>query len=164
MENNKNEALKFAMKLIGLRRRSVFEIKARLKEKGYAEEIQDLVMKELEKYGYINDKEFAGSYIRDRINFNPRGRALIRMELRKRGLDSKTIENALEENLSEEQEIRMAREMAAKKIRMGRNQDTKKICAKIIFHLKSKGFPSYIIQEAVQKEVNFNQSINSENE
>lgn len=164
MENSQNEALKFAMKLIGLRRRSVFEIETRLKEKGYDKKIQQSVMKELEHYGYIDDKSFAESYISDRIKFNPRGRALIKLELKKRGIDNAIIENALEEILDEKQEEEMARKIAAKKVRMMTGKDPKKVCVKIIFHLKSKGFPSNIIHKAIDKEVNFNKNINADYE
>ena len=46
----KNEALQFAMKLIGLRMRSVLEIKTRLEKKGFGTKIINEVLRDLEKY------------------------------------------------------------------------------------------------------------------
>ena len=45
---DKNKALQFAMKLIGLRMRSVFEIKTRLEKKGFEAEIINNVLKDLD--------------------------------------------------------------------------------------------------------------------
>ena len=82
---DKNQALKFAMKLLDIRKRSVFEIRKRLKQKEFEEEIINEVIKELFEYGYLNDEEFAEAYINDRINFNPRGSFLVKKELREKG-------------------------------------------------------------------------------
>ena len=73
----KNQALQFAMKLIGLRKRSVFEVTERLKKKGFKENIIKEILKELKNYKYLNDEQFAESYINDRMNFRPCGRFLI---------------------------------------------------------------------------------------
>ena len=83
----KNDALKFAMKLITLRKRSVFEIKTRLKKKEYESNIIEQVIKELKGYKYIDDEDFAESYINDRMNFRPCGRFLIKNELQERGIE-----------------------------------------------------------------------------
>lgn len=163
-EENKNEALKFAMKLIGLRKRSIFEIKQRLKEKGYNSNISAEIIKELQGYKYLDDESFAESYIRDRIQFRPSGKTLIKVELRKKGIDSKIIEEKLEELLDEEKELEMARKIVKKKAKTLINKEPRKVFAKILFHLKSKGFSSHIIQKAMQKELNFNQDLNSDNE
>lgn len=163
-EENKNEALKFAMKLIGLRKRSVFEIKQRLREKGYSSNISSEIIKELQGYKYLDDESFAESYIRDRIQFRPSGKTLVKIELRKKGIDSKIIEEKLEELLDEEKELEMARKIVKKKAKILTNKESQKVYAKILFHLKSKGFSSHIIQKAMQKELNFNQDLNSDNE
>ena len=111
---DKNEALKFAMKLISLRKRSAFEIKERLRKKKFEENVTEEVLQELKNYKYLNDEEFAEAYINDRINFNPRGRFLIKKELNERGIAENIIERKIEELLSEEKEVESAKKMAEK--------------------------------------------------
>ncbi|MCK4800239.1 regulatory protein RecX [Candidatus Parcubacteria bacterium] len=150
---DKNEALKFAMKLISLRKRSAFEIKERLRKKKFEEDVIEEVLQELKNYKYLNDEEFAEAYINDRINFNPRGRFLIKKELNKRGIAENIIERKMEELLSEEKEVESAKKMAEKKLRTINNKTDKiKVDQKIRSYLQSKGYSFDIINLVVKQE------------
>lgn len=143
---DKDEALKFAMKLISLRKRSVFEIEKRLEKKGFKEDIVKETMKDLNDYKYLDDEGFAEAYINDRINFNPRGRSLIKKELNEKGIAEDIIERKIEELLSEEKEIESAEKMAEKKLRTISNKTDKiKVNQKIRSYLQSKGYSFDII-------------------
>ena len=150
---DKNEALKFAMKLISLRKRSAFEIKKRLRKKKFEGDIIEEVLQELENYKYLNDEEFAEAYINDRINFNPRGRFLIKKELNERGIAENIIERKIEKLLSEEKEIESAKKMAEKKSRTINDRTDKiKVNQKIRSYLQSKGYSFDIINLVVKQE------------
>ncbi len=150
----KNDGMKFAMKLIGLRRRSVFEVAERLKEKGLEEKIIEEILEELKRYEYLDDKQFAESYINDRMNFNPRGKLLIKKELREKGVPENIIEEKTEELISGEKEIESARKLAEKKLRItGDKGDKNKTNQKIMSYLQSKGYSFEIISQAVKNEV-----------
>ncbi len=150
----KNDGLKFAMKLISLRRRSVFEVAERLKEKGLKENVIKEVLEELRGYKYLDDQKFAESYINDRMNFNPRGKFLIKKELQEKGVAENIIEEKIEELISEEKEIESARKLAEKKLRiMGNKGDKNKINQKIMSYLQSKGYSLEIIGQAVKNEM-----------
>lgn len=147
---DKNKALQFAMKLIGLRRRSVFEIKTRLEKKGFEVEIINEVLKDLEKYRYTDDEQFTEAYINDRMNFNPRGNFLIRKELRERGVEENIINKKIEELISEEKEIESAKKLAENKMKtISDKTDKAKINQKIKSYLQSKGYSFDIINRAV---------------
>lgn len=150
----KNDGLKFAMKLISLRRRSVFEVTERLNEKGLKENAIEEILEELKKYKYLDDRQFAESYINDRMNFNPRGKFLIKQELREKGVAENIIEEKTEELISEKKEIESARKLAEKKLRVisGKN-DKNKTNRKIISYLQSKGYSFEIISQAVKNEI-----------
>lgn len=149
---DKNEALKFAMKLISLRKRSAFEIKERLRKKKFEENVTEEVLQELKNYKYLNDEEFAEAYINDRINFNPRGRFLIKKELNERGIAENIIERKIEELLSEEKEVESAKKMAEKKLRTINNKTDKiKVDQKIRSYLQSKGYSFDIINLVVKQ-------------
>ena len=150
-ENNENQAMKFAIKLLSIRKRSVFEITKRLRQKKFTGDITDKVIKELFKYKYLNDEEFAEAYINDRVNFNPHGSFLIRKELREKGIAEDIISEKIKELLPEEKEVRLAKKTAEKKLEHSdKKLDKNKIYQKIGAHLQSKGYSSCIIREVLE--------------
>ncbi len=156
-ENIENQAMKFAMKLLGVRRRSVFEIRKRLEEKGCVENIIDKTIKELFEYKYLNDEEFAEAYINDKINFNPRGSFLIKKELREKGIAENIIDEKIKELLSEEKEIKLAEKAARKKLEfLNKDLEKNKIYQKVGSHLQTKGYSSYIIREVLENVLSAN--------
>lgn len=149
-EEERNQTLKFAMKLIGLRRRSVFEIDKRMKEKNYGKEVREEVIQELFRFGYLDDEQFAESYINDRINFRPAGRFLIKMELKKRGINDKIIEEKLNELLDREKEIKLAEKLTRKRIDGLDPANSQKDRIKLGNYLKARGFSGEIISQAIK--------------
>jgi len=150
----KNDGLKFAMKLISLRRRSVFEIAERLRKKEFEENVIGEILEELKGYKYLDDWQFAESYINDRMNFSPRGRFLIKKELQEKGVAENIIEEKMEELVSEEKEVESARKLAEKKLRIiGDKNDKNKTNQKIISYLQSRGYSFEIISQAVKNEI-----------
>ena len=139
------------MKLLDIRKRSVFEIRKRLKQKEFEEEIINEVIKELFEYGYLNDEEFAEAYINDRINFNPRGNFLVKKELREKGVAEDIVNEKIKELFPAEKEKELAKK-AAKKKRETLNKDLEKnkIYQKIGSYLQTKGYASYIIREVLE--------------
>lgn len=148
--DNRNEALKFAMKLIGLRRRSEAEIRERLREKGSDEALTKETVSELYRFGYLDDAAFAESYINDRIKFRPAGRFLIKMELQEKGIASAVIDEKLSALLGAEEELSLAKKLLEKKLRTSPPKDGDKMKAKLAFYLKSRGFSPQIINEAIR--------------
>ena len=150
-EDIKNQATKFAIKLLSVRKRSVFEITKRLRQKEFAADIINQVVKELFEYKYLNDEEFAEAYINDRINFNPRGGFLIKKELREKGIAENIISEKIKELLPEEKELELAKKTAEKKLEyLNKDLEKNKIYQKIGSHLQSKGYSSFIIREVLE--------------
>ena len=81
-EKAKNTAVKF----LGYRARSKKELRDKL-IKDYDENITNKVISMLEKYGYVNDEEYAKAYVRDCLNLKGWGQKRISLELTKRGID-----------------------------------------------------------------------------
>jgi len=148
---NKNQAIKFAIKLLSIRKRSVFEMKNRLKRKEFESNIIDEVVKELIEYKYLNDAEFAEAYINDRINFNPRGSFLIKKELREKGIAENIVDQKIKELFPEEKEMELARKAAEKKIEtLNKGLEENKIYQKVGSYLQAKGYTSWIIRETLE--------------
>ena len=99
-EKAKNTAVKF----LGYRARSKKELRDKL-IKDYDENITDKVISMLEKYGYVNDEEYAKAYVRDCLNLKGWGQKRISLELTKRGIDKNIIEKALPKENTEQLEL-----------------------------------------------------------
>jgi regulatory protein len=147
---DKNQALKFAIKLLSIRKRSVFEIRKRLKQKEFEKDTINETVEELFEYKYLNDEEFAEAYINDRINFNPRGSFLIKKELREKGVAENIVDEKIKELFPKEKEMELAKKAAEKKMEtLNKDLEKNKIYRKIGSHLQTKGYASYIIQEVL---------------
>jgi regulatory protein len=147
---DKNQALKFAIKLLSIRKRSVFEIRKRLKQKEFEKDIINETVEELSEYKYLNDEEFAEAYINDRINFNPRGSFLMKKELREKGVAENIVNEKIKELFPEEKEMELARKAAKKKMgTLNKDLEKNKIYQKIGLYLQAKGYASYIIREVL---------------
>lgn len=148
--DNKNQAIKFAIKLLSIRKRSVFEMRNRLKRKEFGNDVIDEVIKELFEYKYLNDEKFAEAYINDRINFNPRGSFLIKKELREKGVAENIVDQKIKELFPEEKEIELARKAAEKKMgTLNKDLEKNKVYQKVGAYLQAKGYTSYIIREVL---------------
>ena len=148
---NKNQAVKFAIKLLSIRKRSVFEMRNRLKRKEFENEIIDEVIKELFEYKYLNDEEFAEAYINDRINFNPRGSFLVRKELREKGIAENIVDQKMKKLFPAEKEMKLARKSAEKKIEtLNKDLEKNKVYQKVGSYLQTKGYASWIIREVLE--------------
>jgi len=84
-----------ALKYLGYKKRTEKEIIRKLREYEYDEEIIDRVLEFLKKYDYVNDLEYAQSYIRQVNRLNPKGAMGIGHKLRGLGVSDKNIEKAL---------------------------------------------------------------------
>ena len=64
------------------------------------------VIARLHELKYLNDAAFAKDYIHDRMSFKPRGKFLLKRELKQKGLDEESISSALAS--TEIDEVKMA--------------------------------------------------------
>ena len=144
----------FAMKLIGLRRRSVFEIEERLKQKDYRDDIIAEAIDELKKFRYLDDEAFAEAFICDRINLRPCGKRMMERELRTKGVPSGIIEEKLASLLDERTEMELAQRLVSKKIKLVKdNADKNKTRRKLSAFLASRGFSFDIISQALKNKL-----------
>ena len=150
-----NDAFKLAYKLLGLRLRSVFEMERRLKEKGFEDGAVGQVVKKLKEQKYLDDEKFAEAWILDRINLQPRGSFMIKMELKEKGVASEIIERKLAELLPFEKELAMAKKLFDKKIKIikASNEELpkEKVYQKMANFLRGKGFTGEVIRRVMDE-------------
>jgi regulatory protein len=145
------------LNLISRRPRSESEVNQYLKEKLYGEKNSDKfvcsIIKKLKEKDYLNDSKFADWWVENRMRFKPRGRYLIKRELKIKGITNSIIEKSLRcKGFSQSKELRFAKELGRKKQRMLKNLKEDKNKKKFLDFLVRKGF-SFDISMTVLKEL-----------
>jgi len=86
-----------ALRFLGNRPRSEWEVRQNLLKAGYGDEIVDRVLERLRGVGLVDDAAFARYWIDNRAQFRPRGALALRQELRRKGVERDVIDAALAE-------------------------------------------------------------------
>ena len=92
-----------ALHYIGYKMRTVQEIRRKLAEKAFSEEITERVIVFLEKYGYADDREYCRKYIREKLRTKPKSGYALKIELKQRGISSSVIDEVLRETEIDEE-------------------------------------------------------------
>lgn len=142
------QAKKAAFNLLSYRQRSCQELKGRLADKGFDEFIIEQVIKVLERLNYIDDREFAGAWIRDRIT-RKYGPWVIKMQLKEKGVDERIIKEELSSEYSYDLQYQNAFKLAKKKEKRYRKYDAWEKRNKLAQSLQRKGFSFDIINEVL---------------
>lgn len=133
-----------AVKYLSFKARTEKEVRFKLKEKEYTDDITDKVVSLLKKYNYIDDYKYAGCFLRDKFNLKGFGTNRIRYELKQRGIAEDIIEKAICENYIDESE--KAVELIGKKYGFW-NYDLKEK-KRIEGFLTRKGYSFSVIEDA----------------
>ena len=96
------------------RAKSKGELLAHLKKRGVEDDIAAATIFRLQEAGLVNDAEFAKAWSQSRHNSKKLSKRIIAGELRTRGVDQSSIDEALDE-IDCEDEYRMAFSLAMKK-------------------------------------------------
>jgi regulatory protein len=97
LEDQTYRAREAALSLLAHRARARAELRRRLRRKDFADDVIDETLAWLDERGYIDDRAFAESFVRDRLNLRPRGRLGLIQELRKKGVDDAVAEAAIDQ-------------------------------------------------------------------
>lgn len=101
-----------AVRFLASRSRSTEEVRRKLREKDFSTAIIDLTITRLEAQGYVNDAEFAHAWVRNRLEFSPRGPTALRTELRGKGIANDIIDTLLSELDTTDSALLAARQKA----------------------------------------------------
>lgn len=138
-----------ALNLLSYRPRSVSELKGRLERKGHDPEMIEEVLAKLERQGIIGDELFARFWVENRQAHSPRGGRMLRMELRYKGVDRETIEEALPDEAEEDQ---AALKVARAKVRSLKGLEWLEFRRRLGDYLARRGF-SYETAREITKQV-----------
>ncbi len=111
-------AKELSLKYLSYRQRTAWEVRKRLLDRGYDDEIVNLVLDFLKEYKFLDDDSFVQMWIRSRTKEKPSGRRRIYTELVQKGLDRNLIEHYLAE-ITPQKEEQMAKALVERKCRRG---------------------------------------------
>ena len=131
--------------------RSCKEISDKLKEKGFPQDIIRTVIKDLKRLDFLNDLNFAKAFVESRLIHNPKGRAFLRYELFKKGVENKIIDEAIGEKISAEKEEDIAQLLAEKVWQKKKNVEVMKRKAQTYNYLARRGFPASLVTKIVEE-------------
>lgn len=141
------KATQRALNYLSYRPRSVAEVAQNLEKHGTPAETIATVIARLEELHVLDDQDFAALWVENRAAFRPRGRRALRLELRQKGIDEDTIENALEEI----DEDALAYQAGQKKARQLQGLDWQEFRKKLTAFLSRRGFNYSVVSPAVQR-------------
>jgi regulatory protein len=110
------KARESAIRLINYRDRSVSEVRRRLIGDDFPQEVVDDVIDQLSRAGLLDDGKFSRDWVKARSASKPMGRTRLAWELKSRGVDAPTVDEALEA-VDEAAECELARSVAAQKLK-----------------------------------------------
>ena len=99
----KQRAIAKAMQLLLYRQRSEKELRKKLHEKEFSDEAVDAAVGYVSSFGYLDDRRYAEVYLHSQQG--KKGRAMIRRELKAKGISSEWIDLAFEESPEDEGEM-----------------------------------------------------------
>jgi regulatory protein len=141
-----------ALNLLSYKPRSLAEMRARLMEKDWAEEaVVAQVLARLEELGYLNDEEFAANFANSRLTSKPIGRSRLRHDLRRKKLQSETIENALDEAYEQQSEEELIERAISKRVRLKGAPATREEAKRLFDHLIRRGFSYDLVIRKVRE-------------
>lgn len=137
-----------AVQFLAKRKRTEAEVRKYLREKEAVESVIREVILKLYQYQFLDDEDYALSYVRTQMNTADKGPEVIRRELQQRGVDDALIDKAMKEYPFERQ-FETALQLCEKFA--GKNQrDSKRVLKqKMEQLLLRKGFPYDMISSVI---------------
>lgn len=145
-----NQCKEKAFNLISFKNRTIMEMKKRLKEYEYNDEVIERVIEILIKYNYLDDYKYTEKYISDKLEIKGYGKYRIKNELRQKFVSNEIIEELLIDTEVIESEKIIS--LIEKKMRNKRFKDiTTKEKYRIFNFLQRRGYSYSIIKEGFAK-------------
>lgn len=137
-----------ALRLITIKDRTEKEMRTRLTEKGYDIDEIEAELEFLKEYKYIDDLRYSTHFANDCVNIKKWGKARIKMELIKKGIDREMAENAAEAACEESGDVLLSQ---MQKRFQNVDMESPKERARIFGYFARRGFSPDEIKGAMNK-------------
>ena len=137
---------KRALHLLEKQDRSEKNLRDKLREGGYPDNVIDITIEYIDEYGYLDDARMAASHIR--FYQDSRSKQRIKQDLLSKGISSEVIDNALEEEYSADETVLI--ESILTKKNYNKDEASYEEKAKMYRFLLSRGFSSEKINRVLK--------------
>ncbi|PKG22023.1 recombination regulator RecX [Niallia nealsonii] len=137
-----NQAVNYLAKV----KRTEMEVRNFLKTKIEGEFIVGEVLTKLKEMKFIDDEDYAYSYVRTQKNTTDKGPEVIRREMKEKGIDHQLIQISIEQ-ISYEEQLISANKIAVKLVGSNKKESKRMLMQKVEQTLRRKGHSSSVIQE-----------------
>lgn len=150
-EKARERTMQRAVKLLAAKPRSVAELRERLLEKQWTNEIiVDAVIEKLSEYGYLNDERFAFGYVSFKVRQKPVGRGRLQRALSLKKVDQETANEAIKLVFEETPEEDLIDRAIEKRTRLRGRPETRAEIKSLIDHLLRQGFSYDLVSRKVR--------------
>lgn len=136
-----------ASRYLSYRPRSVFEVKSRLRRRGFDQPTIETVLQELRRNGSLDDLAFARFWKDNRDSFSPRSGMLLSRELRAKGVAAGVVNQVVTDVDDEASAYRAAQKRAG---RIG-HADFTDFQSRLTSFLRRRGFAYEVADHAVRR-------------
>ena len=150
-KDQSSKAMDKAIRFLGYRARTEKEVYDKLKEKEFDEKVIQKTIIKLKKMGYLSDKKFIESWVKDRINTKPEGKKLLQIELRQKGIDENQAKKQVDKLINEKTEILMAQKAFKKASKQYNKLSDREKRQKITAYLARRGFDWQLIKNLLDQ-------------
>ncbi len=142
--------LNLAYYYLSIRNRSEKEMRDYLTKKKAAEEVIEKIISSLKEKKFLNDEAFARSWILSRARLKPKGKALLKIELRQKGITDEIIQTVLSQVQEEiPNELEQAKSLIIKRMEKMAGKSRDEIYSKVGGFLARRGFSWDVVKKAI---------------
>ena len=143
------DAYRQALSVIAGRDRTEQELRRRLSSRKFPQPIIATVLDRLREKGLINDRRYAREYVRTQSARRGLGPAALRAKLVQLGMASSIVDEALAQELPEEEQESIAKAMARKRLLRLRRSGSEDVRTRLYPFILRRGFGHDIAARAV---------------
>ncbi len=157
LDDHFKKYLALTYRYLGVRNRSEKEVRDYLTKKTIEPGVIDELIKLLYSQKFLNDESFARSWVRSRARFRPRGKRVLEMELKQKGIEKALIEKVLSEEDEElPDELTQAKQLIKKRIEKFQGSPRQEIYQKVGAFLARRGYSWEVIKKAIDDSLKSN--------
>jgi regulatory protein len=143
----------YALRLLSARSYTEKGLERKMRQKGYNIEDITEVVSWCREQRFVNDREYALSFIRSRDILKPRGQRVLRLELIKKGVPVSIIDDTLTAVFDDRDERQLATDVLSRKLPSWRTLNRETKWRRAYSLLARRGFNHNIICEVLNEQI-----------
>jgi regulatory protein len=148
-EDETARAVEAALSFVAYRPRSEQEVRDRLRRGKFSAAAIDRALARLYEWRYLDDADFARRWVENRASQRPRGRRMLQLELRRKGIAAETAAEAIDE--ADLDELAAATDLARRQLAKYAGVDEAAARRRLGAFLARRGYGYDIVRAALER-------------